>query len=212
MELDDAAQSFSCFCAALLTALLCCTGKLQSLDERHGTTIATVAEAMHEARTKALRNSPNVDDIFQLQLSQIETVSESMLRTHLSASLLLQQMVNIIQRRPNLVNRVDVVKCVQQQVIAVENLAEHAGLANARFEICAPGEVVAIGVEPLIEHPIHEILKNAVFATIKHHQSKNTASEPPPIKIVIHESQDYIYVSVHDQVRSQRAVAEMQEW
>lgn len=172
----------------------------QSFDERHSTTIATVAEAIHEARSKALRNSPSVDNIFQLQLSQIEAVSESMLRTHLSASLLMQQMVNIMQRRQNLVGNVNVQKCVEQQIIAVTNLAEHAGLANVRFEICTPGEVTAVGVEPIIEHPIHEVLKNAAFATAKHHQSKNLTTEPPPIKIMLHESPDYIYVVVEDEV------------
>ncbi|KAI1414295.1 alpha-ketoacid dehydrogenase kinase [Hypoxylon sp. FL1857] len=100
------------------------------------------------------------------------------------------------------------IKCVAKDVIehcakAIQDLARSANAPDTKIpEIKVVGHLEASFPYILshLEYIIGELLRNSVQAVIeKHQQSKNPASDPPPIEVTVCEAQQHVIIRISDQ-------------
>ncbi|KAI1133840.1 alpha-ketoacid dehydrogenase kinase [Hypoxylon sp. FL0543] len=100
------------------------------------------------------------------------------------------------------------IKCVAKDVIehcakAIQDLARSANGPDTKVpEIKINGHLDASFPYILshLEYIIGELLRNSVQAVIdKHQQSKNPASDPPPIEVTVCEAQQHVIIRISDQ-------------
>ncbi|KAI0834154.1 alpha-ketoacid dehydrogenase kinase [Hypoxylon sp. FL0890] len=100
------------------------------------------------------------------------------------------------------------IKCVAKDVIehcakAIQDLARSANAPDTKIpEIKINGHLEASFPYILshLEYIIGELLRNSVQAVIeKHQQSKNPASDPPPIEVTVCEAQQHVIIRISDQ-------------
>ncbi|KAI0118502.1 alpha-ketoacid dehydrogenase kinase [Hypoxylon sp. NC0597] len=100
------------------------------------------------------------------------------------------------------------IKCIAKDVIehcakAIQDLARSANGPDTKIpEIKINGHLEASFPYILshLEYIIGELLRNSVQAVIeKHQQSKNPASDPPPIEVTVCEAQQHVIIRISDQ-------------
>lgn len=132
-----------------------------------------------------------------MQMLQIEHVGEALLHGHLSTSLFMQQMLNILRKEPSIVTTIHVRKSIDQQTDVVRSLAEHAFNKEPTIQVHCMEDITLTGPQWLLEHPIQEILKNAVAATLSQENDERVVS---PITVRAHCTDTVLSIVVEDQV------------